>query len=305
MSDEIVKKEEFAIDNIDQLAREINFIKDQTAKMLLAASIDIGERLTAAKSLLPHGAWGDWLKNTVDYSQSTANNLMRIYKEYGNSQSLGNLSYSQAVALFSLKEEEREQFALENKVEDMSARELAQAIKEKKELEKKLSEASKIAELERKKREKLETDLSKYQKDNQLQGSKIQQLKEKIEEAKASGKEEEVKNLENLLQASKQEATTLSLRIKQLEKEIKEKPIDVPAVIEKIPEETEKELNRLRKQVSELNDKPALQFKIEFDSLIQGFERLLKSLEAIREEQQEKYKESVRKLMLQMDNSLK
>ena len=106
--------------NADQLAYEINFIKKQTLENVLKASVDIGERLTAAKELVPHGQWSDWLKEKVDYSQSTANNFMRIFREYGDeqislsgkskSQTFANLNYSQAVALFALPEPQREEF---------------------------------------------------------------------------------------------------------------------------------------------------------------------------------------------------
>lgn len=124
--------------NADQLAYEINFIKRQTYEYVLKASVDIGERLTAAKELVPYGGWADWLKEKVDYSQSTANNLMRIYKEFSDdqislsgktkSQTFGNLTYSQAVALFALPEHQREEFVEQHDVSDMSVKELKEAI---------------------------------------------------------------------------------------------------------------------------------------------------------------------------------
>ena len=107
--------------------------------MLLYNSIEIGRRLTEAKLCLPHGEWGSWLEEKVDYSKSTANNLMRIFEEYGadqlalfgetgaKSQALGSLSYSQAVALLSIPGEEREQFIEENDAANMSTWELQQA----------------------------------------------------------------------------------------------------------------------------------------------------------------------------------
>ena len=67
----------------DMIATEINSIKSQTRIMVLCNSIEIGRRLVEAKEMLPHGEWGKWLETSVDYSQSTANNLMRIFEEYG------------------------------------------------------------------------------------------------------------------------------------------------------------------------------------------------------------------------------
>ncbi|WP_419874345.1 DUF3102 domain-containing protein [Candidatus Pristimantibacillus sp. PTI5] len=160
------------------IAAEINSIKDQTRQIMLQSSIEIGRRLTEAKLMLPHGEWGGWLEDTVQYSHSTANNLMKIFEEYGwdqltlfgdnaKSQAIGNLSYTQAVALLALSAEEREQFVEENKVEDMSSRELQKMIKEKKELEKKLRESRALADQERLEREKLSKSLAEMEKQNQ------------------------------------------------------------------------------------------------------------------------------------------
>lgn len=122
------------------IAAEINSIKDQTGRMLLYSSVEIGRRLTEAKSMVNHGEWGKWLENSVSYSQSTANKLMRLFEEYGaklaagqdssNSESIPNLSYTQAIILWGIPEEERETFVAEHDVASMSTRELKQAVKE-------------------------------------------------------------------------------------------------------------------------------------------------------------------------------
>ena len=119
--------------NADQLAYEINFIKRQTYEYVLKASVDIGERLTAAKELVPHGQWTEWLAEKVDYSQSTANNFMRIYRQISmtgrtKSETFASLSYSQAVALFALPEHQREEFVEQHDISDMSIKELKEAI---------------------------------------------------------------------------------------------------------------------------------------------------------------------------------
>lgn len=119
------------------IAAEINAL---TATML-SNIIEIGRRMCEAKEMLPHGAFGKWVEETTGYSHSTANNFMNIYREYGaaqgclfgaeaNSQTFGNLSYSKALALLAIPAEERESFVQENHVEDMSTKELKQAIKE-------------------------------------------------------------------------------------------------------------------------------------------------------------------------------
>lgn len=125
----------------DIIAAEINTIKRRVQQTVIFASIEIGQKLTEAKSLVNHGEWSKWLEDNVEYSQSTANYLMQLYQEYGtgqvnlfdtwtNSQTFAKLSYSQHIALLALPFGERQQFAEENNVEDMSTRQLQQAIKE-------------------------------------------------------------------------------------------------------------------------------------------------------------------------------
>lgn len=121
------------------IAGEINYIKRQAQQALLAASVEIGRKLNEAKALVPHGMWEDWLAENVDYSQSTANNLMRIATEYGdeqvslfsgksNSETFASLTYSQAVALFALPMDQRQEFVENHDMEDLSTRELKEEI---------------------------------------------------------------------------------------------------------------------------------------------------------------------------------
>lgn len=114
-----------------QIAREINTIKEGVRETFLRASIEIGRRLHEAKSVVPYGEWGKWLEANVAYSESTAQNLMRIADEYGRkeSQALADISYTQAVALLRLPAEEREQFVAEHDMQSMSTREMTDEIK--------------------------------------------------------------------------------------------------------------------------------------------------------------------------------
>ena len=127
--------------DIEIVTAEIVTIKRQAQQVLITAAIEIGRRLTEAKSMVPHGEWGRYLEERVEYSQSTANNLMKIYKEYGsgqdslfdgfaNSQTFANLNYTQALALLSVPAEEREQFAVENDVGNKSTREIQELIRQ-------------------------------------------------------------------------------------------------------------------------------------------------------------------------------
>jgi len=130
---------------IETITGEIKALRNQT----LACVIEIGRRLKEAKAMLPHGEFGQWLEHKVDFSQSTANNFMKLFDAYGsaqsclfgaevNSQALENLSVTNALLLLAIPEDERENFAAENDVEHLSSRELDKLIKERDELKRQL-----------------------------------------------------------------------------------------------------------------------------------------------------------------------
>ena len=138
---EISTRESSPARSVETVTLEIRTLQHQAQQMMLSYAIEIGRRLVEVKALLPHGQWGDYIKEQVGYSQSTANDLMRVFKEYGapqqsmfgagvNSQALGKLSYTKAVRLLAIPADEREAFAEEHHVEEMSTRQLEQAIRE-------------------------------------------------------------------------------------------------------------------------------------------------------------------------------
>ena len=94
------------------------------------AILTIGRCLIEAKDMLSHGEWLPWLTEQVEFSPRTAQNFMRLAREWSNTQTLADLGASKALALLALPPEEREQFMEDHKVVDMSARQLEQAIKE-------------------------------------------------------------------------------------------------------------------------------------------------------------------------------
>lgn len=134
------------------IAAEINMIKAQTAGIIETLSghirsgvYEIGRLLCEAKAAVPHGSWGEWLAENVNYSDSTAQNLMRIYRELDDGQVdmvtgktqaelFCGLDYSQMVEVLKLPKQERAQLAAENDLASMSSREVKALVKEKTEL---------------------------------------------------------------------------------------------------------------------------------------------------------------------------
>ena len=284
----------------DVIAAEINGIKAQARTMLLCSSIEIGRRLVEAKSMVEHGQWGEWLEKQIDYSPRTAQNLMKIFVEYGadqlplfgdnaKTQALADLTYTQAVALLGVPAEDREKFIAENKVDEMTTRELQQAIKERDEAQRKLSES--------------ERKVSKAENDKEVIKFQMDKLKVDLELAKVSGSQDRVKELEQQLQEAQGQIVTLNEELSR--------PVTVsPAVVEKVPEAIEQELAELRKKAEAAGPvvNPAiLKFGVHFDALVAGFGALLEDLAAIGESDpaaHPKYRAAVSGLLNKMAEKL-
>lgn len=151
---------------LDELASDIRAFSGS----ILFSAIEIGRRMVEAKKMLPHGEFGKWVKEKTGYSQTKANNFMRLFREYGSTQNsildaganyhtYGNLSYSNALALLDLPSDERNSFVEENNVIDMSARELDKAIRERKEALAAAEEAEAKAKTAEEARAKMESDM--------------------------------------------------------------------------------------------------------------------------------------------------
>ena len=126
MQESMVHSVQSAQRTIETITSEILELKKQAGKALLG----IGQRLIEAKETLPHGEWLPWLTERVEFSERTAQYYMQLAREWTNPQSIADLGATKAFKLLALPPEEREAFIQEHNVVDMSARELAQAIKE-------------------------------------------------------------------------------------------------------------------------------------------------------------------------------
>ncbi len=115
------------------LAAEIVAITSQTRQMVVMSAIEVGRRLEEAKALVGHGEWGTYIETECQLSHRSANNCMKLFREWRdnpNSQALANLSFTSAIRLLSLPEDERDQFTQDHDVANMSSRELERAIKD-------------------------------------------------------------------------------------------------------------------------------------------------------------------------------
>lgn len=309
------------------IASEIRDIDQKARQHAVKSAIDIGEKLIEAKELVKHGDWSGWLKENVNYSQSTANNFMRVATEYKelNSQTLANLSYSQAVALLSVPAEERESFVEENNAAEMSTRELQAAIKEKQELEQQLQ-----AERERIKAEQLALEEERQQREAlQKQYDDESKLRKKFQDDLIALQEEAAKAPTKGMSESKAKAAELrkaekalsesQQRIASLEEEMKSKEDEVNAKVEAALKEREKEIAKMArkreeeaaKQVADLqeqlrknNNTVAIKVKLHFDALVGDFTELVAAVSMLEGEQKKLISERIAALCDNMKEKL-
>ncbi len=120
--------------DIEVITEEINFYKRQAGSAIL----EIGKRLVEAKEQLSHGEWLPWLEEKVAFSERSAQQYMRLWKEYGKSALVADLGASKALVLLGLPESEREGFAAEK--HDVDGQEKTALEMTRKELEKAVAE---------------------------------------------------------------------------------------------------------------------------------------------------------------------
>lgn len=137
----------------------------------------------------------EYVESELKYSKRHANRFIQIAGEYtGTSMSqIPRLGITKLISLTDLPTEEREAFIEENPVEDMTTRELRQAIKEKKELEKKIEDLEnqdpKVVEVEV---EKIPEDYNYYKSTTEKLQNTVAQLRRNLED-----KDHELQSLES------------------------------------------------------------------------------------------------------------
>ena len=210
---------------IEVITQEINFYKSQAGN----AIIEIRKRLHEAKLTLPHGAWGAWLQNEVEFSERTAQNFMRIAKEYRNPQLIADMgnSATKALLLLSLPAEEREEFVGE--AHEIDGEEKTVAAMTTKEMERLLKEL----EAERTEKEKLQSqlDLFRTEKDNAV-------------DAAYKETEDKLEALVNQKEAAEQAKREAEERIAAMESEMDE--LRMQAEQTALPDESE--LEKIRRE---------------------------------------------------------
>lgn len=175
--------------DIETITAEILTLKQNAGD----AIIKIGQRLIEAKAMLSHGEWLPWLNDRVEFSERSAQNLMRLSREWSNPQALADLGATKALTLLALPPEERETFMEEHHlvggeektVIDMTSRELEQAIRERDEARLAAQAAQADARSAEESRAKMETDMTLLKEQCRSAQDAVASAQKELEELKA------------------------------------------------------------------------------------------------------------------------
>lgn len=265
----------------DVIAAEINGIKEQVKKTvrgtMLSGAMEIGRLLLEAKAVVQHGEWGQWLQENVDYSQTTANDMMRLYTEYRdqqitldggptNEELFGMLEPSKALALLSLPEQERKEFVQEHPVEDMSVRALKEEIAQIKAEKEAAEAAASAAESAMKAAEAL------AEKKKEKADALVKEAEKKRLEAEAKLKNAEARRDEAVKVA-------VSAEREKLEKDLKRTRENLDKAMER-EKEKEKQIDLLKAELEKEEEDEEPQGSAEVDELREKVERLERELRA-------------------------
>lgn len=328
-------------EHLRALATEINILDRQAGQIMLTYAIEIGRRLAEVKASIPHGSFGKWLSENVSFSERRAQNVIRLYEEYGNGQeklfgkkideqTIGKLNYSQAVALLAIKDEdERAEFVEENDVVNMSKRELEKAIKERNDANEKLDAANKKLDAAEEELDKVKKDLAEMLDEDagvieelEVRKKQVEDLTRQLEEAKENGDSELIKQLEAERDSEKKSAEKLKAEIEKLKSEKEaadertKKQIEttVDAVTKDLEEKFKKESAGLEEENAKLKEKLAsaseddgikTEFTHYFKLIKDGFNGMVELIEAAPAEKQEQYYHALIKTLETMLNQAK
>ena len=289
----------------EQLCHEANGLyqkMEAVGNVALMMAASAGHRLLIVKERLPHGEFGTWCDNNLDFSQSKANKMMQLAKRssdensiFSNSYTCTNLSISKAFALLSASDDVAKEVIESENINDMTVTELK----------------AEIANLKARNNE-LEADTNEIEKlKNRIAELESEQSESEISVEELTAKDDEIKRLKEKLEKEKAKAKAAKNNTEDAVKEAvdkykaeyeKEKAEAVKEGKEKLQAaytEAEKTIARLEKELSASSQEDLTTFRAQVNILQEVFQSCCKSLEIIESKDQEQG-EKVRSALLQV-----
>ena len=288
--------EAFEERDIDVITEEINFYKQQAGMAIL----EIGKRLVEAKAQLSHGEWLPWLEKKVEFSERSAQQYIRLWKEYGKSATVADLGVRKALVLLALPDTERDSFAGEK--HEVNGEEKTAAEMTVKELEKAVAERNTA----RQEAEQAKADLYAAREAAREARDHVEALRRELEALKNRPTEQ--------LAAARQEAEAAAARrVAELEKALEQargaaaaaedRKETAEAALQDAERERDSALDAAKgykaeaeaahKLAAAASNEGMTKFKVVFDQTVENVNTLAALLQALPDSQQEKLRRAL------------
>lgn len=122
---EVAARETAGLTPIALLAEEARVYSENIAMNML----NLGRVFIEAKKQVSHGAWGEWVATNAGMSARTAQQLMQCYQRFGENAHFARLDKSKMYKMLQLPEGTEERFAEEYDIENMTSREVEEAVR--------------------------------------------------------------------------------------------------------------------------------------------------------------------------------
>ena len=213
--EEMVKKDAQLPVVLEGLARQGQMFLSSAAMNLM----QYGRVLCEAKLLVPRGQFEKWVKENFQMSERTAQQYMAVWKRFGGKAGFETVKFSSLSKMLALPEGKEEDFAKENDLEEMTAREVDRAVKAALEAQRVKTQVDRAALEERVRRETIalsaeeirnaraerdeaKGELAKIIQDRSGQSAREKELLGQLEQANSRAEKAEAREEEALAQAA-------------------------------------------------------------------------------------------------------
>lgn len=301
------------------IGAEIRMYVDTGRRLSLLCGIEIGRRLAEAKEMLGHGEWLPWLERETEFSDRSAARYMKLFDEYGasqqglfgpetNSPTLSNLPISKALALLSVPESDRIEFAEEVDAEHISVRELEKKIQEREDQLKAAEQELKAALQDQEGSEKALNDARARIRELAALNEELEKRpvevavetvrdEEAIREAAAAAKAEAEKQNERAQEGLKKQLADAEKKLAAAERErdkLKQSAESAGSEAQKKAEEVNREVERIRAELEDArkqlkaSDSDVVAFGIWFNNIQSEWNSMMKELRNVEAKDAEK-----------------
>lgn len=300
---------------IETVTAEIIMLKRGAEQIALRIAIELGRRLTEAKEMLPYGEWGAWVRDKVEFSQVTATRYMKLFEEYAAPQeslfgaetdfsTLKNLSVSKALALLAVPAGEREAFAAENHVDELSTRQMKDLMQRVKDAENAKEKAEAALAGERLEKEQLalaRDDLAQRVKDLESRPVEVavqepdqKEIQARVDAAVAEASKEAKKTVKELKEKLKEATERAGNLVKEAAAREREAAEAATAIAER--DRLREQLQTAEKKIA-MSDAAVAAVNVHFETVQTEFGKLVNGLLRIADEAT---REKVRGAVLQL-----